>query len=65
MQDSCAQALQPFEPQVPWALDFLTWRSQCYERVHHAEAARAASELQEFREGQSLAVGDGLVQSSR
>jgi hypothetical protein len=39
----------------------LTWRSQCYERVHHPEAGRARAEAEEFFKAQPVAIGDGLV----
>jgi hypothetical protein len=65
MDDSCALALASFEPYVPWAMDFLTWRAQCYERVHHREAPRAVAELQEFMAAQPTAIGDGLVDGAR
>jgi spermidine synthase len=58
--DSCADALSAFEPDVPWQLPTLTWRAQCYARVHHPNARRAQSELDEFLEGQPIPFGSGL-----
>jgi spermidine synthase len=62
MDDECVRVLEPFEPYFPWALDLLTWRSQCYERVHHSEAERAKAEVEEFSNAQPVAIGDGLVE---
>jgi spermidine synthase len=61
MNESCVDALRAFEPHFPWALDLLSWRTQCYDYVHHPEAERAKHELEEFMAAQPLAAGDGLV----
>jgi spermidine synthase len=58
---SCADVLRPFEPYFPWILDLLAWRAQCYDLIHHAEAARAARELKEFTGAQPLVISDGLL----
>jgi hypothetical protein len=58
---SCAVVLEPFEPYFPWIGDLLAWRSECYESVHHANAERAARELEEFRRGMAVGIGDGML----
>jgi spermidine synthase len=61
MDDDCAKVLQPFEPYFPWSLDLLTWRSECYDRIHHPEAARAKAEIEEFVSAQPVLIGDGMT----
>jgi hypothetical protein len=57
---SCADALRPFEPYVPWRQPLLNWRSRCYKMLHHDEADRAERELQRFVQDQPSAFGAGL-----
>jgi spermidine synthase len=57
---SCADALRPFEPYVPWRQQLLNWRARCYKMLHHAEADRAERELQRFVQDQPPAFGAGL-----
>ncbi len=61
LDDECVKALAPFEPYFPWAIDLLTWRQQCYERVNHPEAARAKAEVEEFTNAQPAALADGML----
>jgi spermidine synthase len=61
LDDDCVKALAPFEPSFPWAVDLLTWRQQCYERVNHPEAARAKAEVEEFMSAQPAVLADGMV----
>jgi spermidine synthase len=43
------EALQPFEPHVPWDEAILTSRAQAYEEQQHPLASRAAVELKQFQ----------------
>jgi len=47
-KDSCVRALKPFEPIVPWNVDFLRLRQRCYQANGHPYLARASAELGEF-----------------
>jgi len=58
--NSCADALRPFEPYVPWHQALLNWRARCYKLLHHAEADRAERELQRFVRDQPSPFGSGL-----
>jgi tetratricopeptide (TPR) repeat protein len=57
---TCADALAPFEPYVPWHQALLNWRARCYKLLHHAEADRAEGELQRFVRDQPSPFGSGL-----
>ncbi len=46
----CEQALEAFEPHVPWEEDFLERRLRCYEALGHTLTARAKKDLADFRE---------------
>jgi spermidine synthase len=55
---SCAQALATYEPYTLWQQPLLTWRARCYEMLHHADAARAAQERDEFDRNEPAAISD-------
>ncbi|HMJ54457.1 MAG TPA: fused MFS/spermidine synthase [Polyangiaceae bacterium] len=57
---SCADALRPFEPYIPWHQALLNWRARCYKMLHHAEADRAEREVQRFLRDQPSSFGSGL-----
>jgi spermidine synthase len=57
---TCADALRPFEPYIPWHQALLNWRARCYKILHHAEADRAERELQRFVKDQPSQFGSGL-----
>jgi spermidine synthase len=57
---TCADALRPFEPYVPWHQALLNWRARCYKMLHHADADRAERELQRFIHDQPSPFGSGL-----
>jgi hypothetical protein len=57
---TCADALRPFEPWVPWHQALLNWRARCYKMLHHAEADRAERDLQRFVRDQPSSFGNGL-----
>jgi spermidine synthase len=57
---TCADALAPLEPYVPWHQALLNWRARCYKLLHHAEADRAERELQRFVHDQPSQFGSGL-----
>lgn len=40
--------IESYEPHVPWAREFLSWRRDIYLAAGHPLAAKAASELEEF-----------------
>lgn len=44
-QDLCVEALEPFEPHVPWEEAFLTLRLRCYQEASHRLERRARAEL--------------------
>jgi spermidine synthase len=64
---SCAQALTTYEPYPLWQEPLLTWRARCYELLHHADAARAAQERDEYQRNEPGALSEGarLVRSGR
>jgi spermidine synthase len=45
----CAQALEYFEPNVPWQADFLSFRTSCYQALGASLAPAALRDLREFR----------------
>jgi spermidine synthase len=57
---TCADALRPLEPYVPWHQALLTWRARCYKMLHHAEADRAEADLARFTQDQPFQFGSGL-----
>jgi spermidine synthase len=59
-KDSCVPALKPFEPIVPWNVDFLRLRQRCYQANAHPYLARASAELGEFLDHAALPFGHGL-----
>jgi hypothetical protein len=42
------EAVQAFEPFVPWREDFLKARAQCYAQLKHPRASAAESDLNDF-----------------
>jgi len=63
-KESCVQALKPFEPIVPWNVDFLRLRHSCYEANAHPNLARASLELGEFLDNAPVPFGHGLAASA-
>jgi hypothetical protein len=45
----CAEALDYFEPNVPWQADFLSFRAGCYQALGSPLAPAALRDLAEFR----------------
>lgn len=46
--NACVDALQAYEPDVPWMRDFLVRRMQWYEGAHDPRAVAARKDLEEF-----------------
>ena len=44
----CRPALEPLEANIPWSLEILLYRRNCYEATGDPRAARARSDLDEF-----------------
>lgn len=44
----CRPALQPLEANIPWSLDILLYRRNCYEATGDPRAGRARSDLDEY-----------------
>lgn len=61
----CAQAIEAFEPYVPWRLSFLEPRLRCYEMTNHPNAAIARRELDEFLANEPPSFALGLVDLRR
>jgi len=59
-EQSCGEALAPFEPYVPWEDRFLVIRSLCYGRIHDAREAAAAADLRRFQELAPPKLNEGL-----
>jgi spermidine synthase len=57
---TCADALRPFEPYVPWHQALLTWRARCYKMLSHPESDRAETDLARFTRDQPFQFGSGL-----
>jgi spermidine synthase len=57
---ACLEALEYFEPHVPWQAEFLAFRAACYERTGDARAATALHDLERFRAQIPTALGAGL-----
>jgi spermidine synthase/MFS family permease len=55
---SCAATLASYEPNTLWQEPLLTWRARCYEMLHHADAARAAQERDEFAHNEPAGMTD-------
>jgi hypothetical protein len=64
---SCAAALASYEPNTLWQEPLLTWRARCYDMLHHADAARAAQERDEFAANEPTGMTDDnrVVRSPR
>ena len=62
-EQSCAQAIAPFEPDVPWEREFLALRLRCYEAARHPLAARARADFDDFLAREPTAFGRGLVEA--
>jgi spermidine synthase len=45
---ACARALSFFEPDIPWNVDFLSFRTQCYQSIGSNLAPRAHADLRTF-----------------
>ena len=55
---SCAAALASYEPHTLWHEPLLTWRARCYDMLHHADAARAAQERDEYASNEPPGMTD-------
>jgi tetratricopeptide (TPR) repeat protein len=55
---SCSAALASYEPNTLWQEPLLTWRARCYDMLHHADAARAAQERDEFASNEPTGMSD-------
>jgi hypothetical protein len=56
---TCAAALTSYEPHPLWQQPLLGWRARCYEALHHAEAARAAHERDEYDRNEPAGINEG------
>ncbi len=56
----CADALDYFEPNVPWQADFLAFRADCYAHRGSPLADHAQRDLQAIRREMPATVGAGL-----
>jgi spermidine synthase len=45
----CHEAIEPFEPHVPWRADVLQYRARCYEQTHDRRVFRARADLEEYK----------------
>jgi hypothetical protein len=45
----CREAIEPFEPHVPWRADVLQYRAHCYEQTRDPRAFQARADLEEYR----------------
>ena len=63
-QQLCAEALEPFEPYVPWNRDFLSSRARCYRETGHVRAAQAQAELNTFLRDEPVPFGRGITTPS-
>lgn len=50
-----------FEPHVPWTIDFLRYRFQCYQATSHPLSAEAEGQLKQYIASSSLGFNDTLV----
>jgi hypothetical protein len=41
-------ALAPFEPDVPWVLELLRYRQECYEATGHPMVGRATRDVADY-----------------
>jgi spermidine synthase len=48
VRSACVRALAYFEPDVPWNVDFLSYRAQCYQATGSDLATRAQQDLRAF-----------------
>jgi len=44
----CRAALEPLEPHIPWSLDALLYRRNCYEAIGDPRVGRARRDLDEY-----------------
>jgi hypothetical protein len=56
----CADALAAFEPNVPWAGDFLALRRDCYAETGSARLAAATRDLNEYLSMEGLPLNAGV-----
>jgi hypothetical protein len=59
----CAQALESFEPHVPWEGRFLLNRYRCYAEVGHAKTKQAELDLQQFLDHAPPRLERDLIQA--
>ena len=60
-QQLCAEALQPFEPSVPWNRSFLSRRARCYRETKHPGEVLAEAELLAFLRNEPVPFAHGLA----
>lgn len=46
----CVEALEPFEPHIPWEREHLQQRARCYSRANHPRSRQALADLERFIE---------------
>ena len=44
----CGEAIEPFEPHVPWRADVLQYRARCYEQTRDPRVVAARADLEEY-----------------
>jgi spermidine synthase len=59
----CARAIAPLEPHVPWEGPFLAFRADCYRRLGHPLAPRAARDAEAFQADVPPGLADRLPAS--
>ena len=62
---NCLDALEPFEPHVPWRADVLKYRADCYARMRDPRAPQARADLDAHRAQDVSAAGRPTPQASR
>jgi spermidine synthase len=58
--NECVQAVDTYEPNVPWEEDFLRIRAECYRVAHEPRAEPAARDLIDWRGNRPELFGAGL-----
>jgi predicted membrane-bound spermidine synthase len=48
LRSVCVDALAPFEPDVPWVLELLRYRQECYEATGHPMVGRATRDVADY-----------------
>lgn len=61
--ERCAQALAPFEPNIPWEGRFLLDRYRCYHQAEHALESTAEADLTRFLDQAPPRLERGLIEA--